>query len=637
MIPTSKAGDSNAVRQVLSNVSAQSILDSAPAAVIVVDHAGLVVGFNSLANALLGEKSADVLGRLPSGAFGIFLERARRSGRMSAYFEHHFDHAWYSVTAFPVQSANEGDGLQVIVAADITETKNAEFAIRESEGRLEEATRIARLGTYKLLWDTGAAQWSPHMYVLHGLTSDTHSHSAESYRRLVHPEDQATYDRILEDQLSGKHIRAAEYRIVRKDGAVRWLRLDGRVLFDAEGESYASFGTCQDVTEGKQREQELKNLLRRNTILYEALDASPIGVAVVTTDSEVPAFFYVNAEFENLTRHNTSSLSGEGIHALRPVSEDDGWDDMMSALSSSSSGAYELNCVRRNGSTFIAHIEVAPVRDHPGQVASVFVLNLRDITTDKQRAETLLQSQKMEALGQLSGGVAHEINNLLQPILALSELGADLADTNPEKVRKYFDVISSSGRKARDVVRQVLTFARRDAPQLASYPIASLVGDALDLLQSSLPPEIKLERYLDVMNVHAVVNPTQVSQVVLNLVKNGADSMDGSGTVSVSLDCVDLSESAAAALTLAHGRWLVLRVVDEGCGMDAYTLSRIFEPFFTTKLAGKGTGLGLSVAYSIATGWGGTLAIESEVDKGTSAMVYIPVASLESAPIRKLG
>ena len=453
----------------------------------------------------------------------------------------------------------------------------------------------------------------------------------------MHPEDREAYDRILEDQLSGKHIRAAEYRIVRKDGAVRWLRLDGRVLFDAEGEPYASFGTCQDVTEGKQREQELKNLLRRNTILYEALDASPIGVAVVTTDGDIPDFFYVNAEFENLTRHNTSSLSEAGIHALRPADEGDGWDDVLDALSSSSSGAFELTCARRNGDSFIAHVEVAPVRDHPGQVANVFVLNLRDITIDRQRAEALLQSQKMEALGQLSGGVAHEINNLLQPILALSELGAEIADTNPEKVRKYFDVISSSGRKARDIVRQVLTFARRDAPQLAPYPIASLVGDALDLLQSSLPPEIKLERHIDVVDIQAVVNSTQVSQIVLNLVKNGADSMDGSGTVSVSLDCVDLSEPAAAALTLSPGQWVVLRVVDGGCGMDAYTLSRIFEPFYTTKLAGKGTGLGLSVAYSIATGWGGTLSIESEVDKGTSAMVYIPIATRESPSIRKLG
>ena len=496
-----EAVDPKSVPQDLAALNAQVILDSAPAAAIVVDPDGTVVGLNALAEELLGDVVSDVVSRKAGGAFGVFLERARRAGGMHASFEHYFSHAWYAIVAFHIQSPDKPDGLQAVVAADITEAKNAEFAIRESEGRLEEATRIAQLGTYKLFWDTGTAQWSPHMYVLHGLTPESHKYSVENYLQLVHPEDRRAFDRIFKDQLSGKQIRAAEYRIVRKDGAVRWMRLDGRVLFDADGESYASFGTCQDVTEDKLREQELKNLLRRNTILYEALDASPIGVAVVTTDSEVPAFFYVNAEFEHLTRHNTSSLSALGIHALRASGDSDGWDDVLRALFSSSAGAFELTCARRDGSTFIAQAEVAPVRDHPGHEATVFVLNLRDITVDRQRADALLQSQKMEALGQLSGGVAHEINNLLQPILALSELGVDLAGTNPGKVRKYFDIILSSGRKARDIVRQVLTFARRDAPQLASYPIGALVDDALELLQSSLPPGIKLERHLEVVDV----------------------------------------------------------------------------------------------------------------------------------------
>ena len=103
--------------------------------------------------------------------------------------------------------------------------------------------------------------------------------------------------------------------------------------------------------------------------------------------------------------------------------------------------------------------------------------------------------------------------------------------------------------------------------------------------------------------------------------------MDGSGIVSVSLAQLELDEPAATGLALSPGLWIVLRVADLGCGMDAYTQSRIFEPFFTTKLTGKGTGLGLSVAYSIVTGWGGTISMESEVDKGTTAMVYIPIAS----------
>jgi signal transduction histidine kinase len=116
---------------------------------------------------------------------------------------------------------------------------------------------------------------------------------------------------------------------------------------------------------------------------------------------------------------------------------------------------------------------------------------------------------------------------------------------------------------------------------------------------------------------------------VLNLVANAADAMDGQGTVSVKLSSIELDATRASALTVAPGRWVELCVADRGCGMDAYTLSRIFEPFYTTKVAGKGTGLGLSVVYSIVTGWGGTLKVESEVDQGTRAMIYIPTAPLQ--------
>ncbi len=610
----------------LSALDAQRLLDAFPSAVVVFGPEGEIVAANRRAEHLLAAPVATVIGQSPDGAFRLFRERAERIATAEqARFVQPFGSLWYLVESFPLAAGAQS--LRAIVATDITDMKSAEFEIRESEARLEEATRIAQLGTYKFYWDTGKIHWSAQVYAIHGMLPGAVI-TSERYRDIVHPDDCELFDRTHQDQLDGKPIRGVEYRIIRKDGAVRWLRKDARVLFDADGEPYATFGTCQDITEAKQHEQELKSLLRRNTILYEALDASPIGVGVVTTDSESPEFFYVNAEFERLTGHNTSSLSEHGIDTLTPGGElGAGWARVVQTLRASVSGAFELTCLRRDGGQFLAQIEIAPVRDHPGRDATVFVLNLRDITVDRQRADSLLQSQKMEALGQLSGGVAHEINNLLQPMLALSDLGQDIADKDPAKVRKYFEVIASSGRKARDVVRQVLTFARRDAPQLAPYPIADLVGDALHLLHSGLPPGIHLTPTLACGDAHAVVNPTQVSQVVLNLVTNAADAMDGEGEVALALTEVDLDQVTAAQLTLAPGRWIRLSVTDKGCGMDAYTLSRIFEPFFTTKLAGRGTGLGLSVVYSIVAGWGGALKVDSEVDKGTNAMVYIPLAT----------
>ncbi|MCC6913730.1 MAG: PAS domain S-box protein [Rhodospirillaceae bacterium] len=607
-------------------IGAGGFLDALPAAGVIVGEGEIVVAANTRAEDILGCTAAAAVGRPVEGGYKLFLDRARRAaGDEATHFVQPFGLGWYMIYCFPLPSGSAPETWTVIAAFDITAMKNAEFEIRESEARLEEATRIAQLGTYKIFWQTASVQWSPHMYVIHGVSPAAITHPFGKYRNLVHPEDHEAFEKIFNDQLDGKAVRGAEYRIIRADGAVRWLRFDARVLFDADGEPYASFGTCQDVTEGKQREQELKQLLRRNAILYEALDASPIGVAVVTTDGARPEVFYANAEFERLTGYNTSSLGERGIAGLRvPDESGEAWDAVMRTFATSASGAFELTCARRDGASFLAQVEVAPVSDYPGREATVFVLNLDDITHERERAGQLLQSQKMEALGQLSGGVAHEINNLLQPILALADLGQDFADKDPSKVRKYFEVIASSARKARDVVRQVLTFARRDTPQLAAHKISGLVADALNLLQSGLPPGIVLDRRLEAGDAVVMVNPTQVSQVVLNLVANAADAMNGQGKVSVRLSAVDLDATRASALTIEPGAWVELSVTDRGCGMDSYTLSRIFEPFYTTKVAGKGTGLGLSVVYSIVTGWGGTLKVESEVDQGTKAMIYIP-------------
>ncbi|MGE4062750.1 MAG: PAS domain S-box protein [Rhodospirillaceae bacterium] len=624
-----KSAESKAPPRIDGGPNAAAFIAALPAAAIVVDDTDTVIAANTRAEDILGAAADVAVGRPVDGAYKVFLDRARRTAGESTSFVQPFGLSWYMIYCYPL--APDAPASPTVVAAfDITAMKNAEFEIRESEARLEEATRIAQLGTYKILWQTASVHWSPHMYVIHGVSPDGYTHAFGKYRHLVHMDDREAYERIYADQLDGKAVRGAEYRIIRGDGAVRWLRVDARVLFDADGEPYASFGTIQDVTEGKQREQELKQLLRRNAILYEALDASPIGVAVVTTDRARPEIFYANAEFERLTGYNTSSLSDGGLETLRAASETgDSWDAVLRTFAASASGAFELTCAKRGGGTFLAHAQIAPVRDYPGREATVFVLNLRDITLDREKAGQILQSQKMEALGQLSGGVAHEINNLLQPILALADLGQDFADKEPAKVRKYFEVIASSARKARDVVRQVLTFARRDAPQLASHRISGLVSDALNLLQSGLPPGIVLDQHLRAGDAIVVVNPTQVSQVVLNLVANAADAMDGHGTVSVSLQAVELDAARASALTVAPGRWVELAVADHGCGMDSYTLSRIFEPFYTTKVAGKGTGLGLSVVYSIVTGWGGALKVDSEVDRGTKAMIYIPTASVE--------
>jgi len=612
------------------SMTAQQFLDSFPSAALAFDEDLRIVAANRGAAQFLGYNAAQSIGKPLEGVLRLIYNRSAGLNGTDgdASFDHHFDGSWYAVRVFALQTGHGSPPLRCLTATDISARKATEFEWRENEARFEEATRIVQFGTFKITWDLTRVEWSPYMYVMHDVSQDSFVLGRGDYFNIVHPDDREESRRIFRDVVAGKAVEDAEYRILRSDGSVRWIRVDARVLFDTDGAPYGSFGVCQDITESKNREQELNDLLRRNATLYEAIEASPVGVAVLTRDGEKMVFLYVNAEFQRLTLHTSFSLHGRTLDILRPLPEgEEGWAQTTDALGASKSGSFEMTCQRRDSSTFLAQLDIAPVTDFPGREAVAYVLNLRDTTTDKQRAAALLQSQKMEALGQLSGGVAHEINNLLQPVIALSELGEEIAERDPQKVRRYFDVIGSSGRKARDIVRQVLTFARRDTPDASSYAIGPLVSDALDLVQSGLPPGLVLRRNIGADDCKAVVNATQMSQVVVNLVRNAADASESQGIVDVTLSAIDLDETAAAAIDVAPGPWLQLVVKDNGCGMDTYTISRIFEPFFTTKPVGKGTGLGLSVVYSVVMGWGGTVRIESEVDKGTSAMVYIPMDS----------
>lgn len=611
----------------LGALSLTGFIESVANCVAIIDAEDRVVVANRPALALMGRPREAVVGQPITGAFRIFLNRVRSRTAENApvLFEHFYDNEWYAIQVYKLlePKARQPTPYTIVTATDITHRKRREFDFIETVAGLEEATRIAQMGTFKTIWETNHVDWSPHMYTLHGVTPDNFSPGGGTYWTFVHPDDRDYVSRVGRDLIAGNPMANAQYRVVLPEQGERWMRLDTRVLFDSSGAPYASFGTCQDITETKRREEELRELLRRNAILYEALEVSPNGVAVITPDDSGFGVLYVNAAFEALTQYNSSSLNAAGLAALVPQTTGPVWARLTKALGASEAGEFEMECARRDGTTYPAMIQLAPVRDHPGRAATAFVVTLRDLTADRERAAILLQSQKMEALGQLSGGVAHEINNLLQPVIALSDLGKDVLDKDAQKAKQYFDVIGNSGRKAREVVRQVLTFARRDTPQLLSQDIAPLVLDAINLAAKGLPPQIQVESRLNLDSANAALSATQVSQVILNLLRNASDAMNGNGTIIIGLDRVTADDPAVTP-TPGLGPWIKLYVQDSGCGIDAQALARVFEPFFTTKPVGKGTGLGLSVVYSIINSWGGTIKLESEVDKGTTAVIYIP-------------
>jgi nitrogen-specific signal transduction histidine kinase/CheY-like chemotaxis protein len=256
-----------------------------------------------------------------------------------------------------------------------------------------------------------------------------------------------------------------------------------------------------------------------------------------------------------------------------------------------------------------------------------------DITARRRSEELHLQSHKMEALGTLAGGVAHDFNNILMAIggnaqLAMTDLPAD------HPLQQTLATIEKASSRATNLVRQILTFSRQQAPARIVILLQPEVEEAVKLLRATLPARIEI-RAEYVPGAPAVsADPTQVHQILMNLGANAAHAMgETSGLLELRLEGVTLSSDRThAAAGLPPGRYTRLSFRDTGCGMDKATLARVFEPFFTTKGVGQGTGLGLSVVHGIMKNHGGTVTAYSEVGKGTIFRLYFPAVEKAAEP-----
>lgn len=253
-----------------------------------------------------------------------------------------------------------------------------------------------------------------------------------------------------------------------------------------------------------------------------------------------------------------------------------------------------------------------------------------DITAWRQASEAARQKQTMSALGSLVGGLAHEINNLLQPIIGLSELALGRVSEDA-KLRLYLGAVHESGLKARDIMRDVLQFARMEVAESPPGNLEDAVRSAVQLATPSLPPGVQVRTRLSPGLEPVTITATELSQILLNLIQNAKDAMPDGGVQTIAATRVTIREPEASQREIAEGTFIRLTVSDTGSGMDEPTRLRIFEPFFTTKPVGKGTGLGLSVVYGIVRNGGGDILVESAPGRGTTFIIDLPVAAAGDA------
>ena len=275
---------------------------------------------------------------------------------------------------------------------------------------------------------------------------------------------------------------------------------------------------------------------------------------------------------------------------------------------------------RRDDARLTTSLVIRPLVTR-GRRPGGFVIVMRDVSQQRQLEDRLRQSQKLEAIGSLAAGVAHDFNNMLTVILGY----ADVLDTVvAEEHRTGVGEIRKAGQRAAALTKQLLAFSRQQVlkPQVVNLP--GIVSALVPMLSRLLGEHIEVVKHVDTVVPRVMADVTQLEQVVMNLAVNARDAMPSGGQLTIGVRSVRLSTDEAALLAMAGGPYAMLEVKDTGSGVDMVTQVRMFEPFFTTKGIGRGTGLGLAIVYGIVQQMHGAIAVESELGRGTVFRIYLP-------------
>ena len=446
-----------------------------------------------------------------------------------------------------------------------------------------------------------------------------------SLGRLVLEEDRAAIWEAVQAALARRESFEITYRLKRADGVVRWMWERGRGVFRPDGSLEAIEGFITDITARREAETALQESEEK---FAKAFRSSPYSLTI--SDLETGRYVEVNSGFERLSGHARADVIDRTSMELGLWRDPADRARLVAALQRDGSvRGMEIDFVARDGRVVHA-INSCEIIELGGRAC---LLNaIEDVSEQRRAAEErwllevqLRQSQKLEALGTLAGGIAHDFNNILTAISVSREL-AVLDLDQPEEVRGHLERIAQAGKRASDLVRQILSFSRQQEQARTPLRLGPVVAEALQLLRSTLPATIELDAQLDPAAPVVLADATQVHQIVMNLGTNAAHAMRGRpGRLEVRLEACEVGEELCRRREgLRPGRYAQLSVRDTGHGMDDAVLGRIFEPFFTTKAPGEGTGLGLPVVHGIMKSHDGAVLVESKPGVGTRFDLLFP-------------
>jgi PAS domain S-box-containing protein len=583
-----------------------------------------VVFINPAFTTMTGYTREEIIGKTPRILQGprtdkVVLSRLRRNLERGEVFEGETINYRKNGAEFvlewkitPIRDAGGEITHFVAFQRDITERKQSEIAAERLAAIVEfsEDAIIGKdLNSHINSWNKGAEK-------IFGYTAS--EMVGTSIMRLIPADRHDEENHILDTIKRGQSVEHFETVRRNRDGRLIHVSVAASPIKDSTGKIIGVSKSARDITERKRAEEQIKE---QAEFLDKARDA------IIVRDLRGKILFWSKGA-ERMYGWERREALGRNIGELL-YAEPKKFEEINALTIGQGGWQGELLHVAKDRSEIIIEARWTLILDKEGRPKSILAIN-SDITEKKKIEAQFMRAQRMESIGTLAGGIAHDLNNILAPMMMSIEILKSISD-NPQAM-KILETIEVSAKRGADIVRQVLSFARGLEGERVEVQPKHLLNDLEHIIKDTFPKDVRLQFSVPNDTWTILGDPTQVHQILLNLCVNARDAMPNGGSLTVSVENSVLDEHYAAMNIQAKaGRYVKIKVIDSGTGIPAGILDKIFEPFFTTKELTKGTGLGLSTVMAIVRSHDGIINVYSEPGKGTTFAVYLPAMEVSSA------
>jgi PAS domain S-box-containing protein len=498
---------------------------------------------------------------------------------------------------------------------EIIERENIQQSLKESEERLSLAMAAGNTAIWDWHIQNHEVFWSPNMGLMHGLSGHGLSPIDEEFLNLISSQDREYFRHRVHETFEKGVDLYCEYRVISSDSNLRWLGTRAKLYYDENGQPLRMIGTTRDITDRKETERKISEQAALLDIVIDGILVRDLKSQIIFWNQGAERMYGWQSQ-EVLSRNTqdifyNSNDNEQEIAALKTVFNSGSWEG-------------ELYKKTKSGEEIIVQSRWTLMLDTDGQPKSILTVDT-DITEKKRLQQQYFRAQRLENIGILAGGIAHNINNILTPILGSAQLLKARFSQDNNRVLQMLTIIENNAKQGAALVKQLLSFARGFEGKYTILQVNDLIKDTIQFAKQTLSKSIKFSTHLSPQLCPVYGDKTQLHQVVMNLVVNAADAMPNGGHLSISAENLYIDEKIQQINCHAKsGNYIVITVRDTGIGMSPEIVERIFEPFFTTKDFGKGTGLGLSTVQGIIKSHKGFINVDSQVGKGSKFQIFLP-------------